>query len=79
VPLFVEMVMLIRIAKAVCLMVFFAIHALEDISTRLALFGSHFICFLVFHTTSCFLSVVFGNICSIAFGISRDVRTTTQC
>ena len=76
-PLSVEMVIPIRTAKAACLMVSFVIHALEDMSTRLTLFGSHSICFLVFHTTPCFLSVVFDNMCSIAFGTSGDMQMTT--
>jgi len=60
-------------------MVALAIHAFEDMRTRLSFFGSYLICFLVFHTISCFLSVMFSNMSSIALGTPGDMRTTTEC
>jgi len=60
-------------------MIALAIHAFEDMRTRLSFFGSHLICFLVFHATSHFLSVMFSNVSSIALGTSGDMRMTTEC
>ena len=60
-------------------MVAFAVHAFEDVWTWLAFLGGQMICFLVFHTTSCFFSVVFGSVSSIALGIPRDMRATAKC
>ena len=79
VPVSIEMVMPIRTANTIHLMVALAIHAFEDVRTRLSFFGSHSICFLVFHATLCFLSVMFSNVSSIALGTPGDVRTTTEC
>ena len=70
-PIFIEMVMPIRTTIVICLMVSLVIHTLEDMRTWLTNIGSRMICFLVFHTAPCFLSVVFG--------ILGDVRATTQC
>ena len=78
-PLFVETVAPIWTTIAVCLMVAFAIHAFEDMRTWLTNIGSHAIRFLVFYTTSCFLSVVFGIMSSIALSTPGDVRATTKC
>ena len=61
---------------AVCLMVPFVIHAFEDMRTWLTFFGGYSICFFVFYTTLCFLSMMFGDVSSIAFGTSGDMRPT---
>ena len=79
VPLFVKPVAPIRTTIAIHLMVSLAIHAFEDMRTWLTNIGSCMIHFLVFHTTSHFLSVVFGIISSIALSTSGDVRVTTKC
>jgi len=76
-PIFIETVMPIRTTIVICLMVFLVIHTLEDMRTWLTNIGSHVICFLVFHTAPCFLSVVFGLMSSIALSIPGDVRATT--
>ena len=76
VPIFVEPVMPIRTAIAICLMVSLAIHTFEDMRTWLTSNGGYVICFLIFHTTLCFLSVVFGIVSSIALGTPEDVRVT---
>ena len=60
-------------------MVAFAVHAFEDMWTWLAFLGGQTICFLVFHATSRFLSVVFGNVGSIALGTPGDMRATAKC
>jgi len=75
--IFIETVMPIRTTIAINLMVSLAIYALEDMRTWLTNIGSHVICFLVFHTAPCFLSVVFGIISSVALSAPRDVRATT--
>ena len=72
----VEMVMPIRTTIAVCLMVLFAVNTFEDMRAWLTFFGGHTICFLVVHTTSCFLSVVFCVVSSIALCTSGDMRMT---
>ena len=78
-PLTIETVAPIWTTIVVCLMVAFAVHAFEDVWTRLAFLGSQMICFLVFHATSCFLSVVFSNMSSIALGIPGDMKVTAKC
>ena len=78
-PLSIEMVMSIRTNIAVHLMIPFVVHAFEDIRIRLAFFGGHSICFLVIHAIPCFLSVMFGVVCSIAFHTPGDMRATTKC
>ena len=75
----IEMITLIRIANAIHLMVTLTIHAFEDVRTRLSFFGSCLICFLVFHTTPHFLSMMFSNMISIVLGIPGDMRMTTEC
>jgi len=77
-PLMIETVVPIWTTIAVCLMVAFAVHAFEDVWTWLAFLGGRMICFLVFYATSCFLSVVFGNVSSIALGIPGDMRVTAK-
>ena len=79
VPLFVEPVVPIRTAIAICLMVSLAIHTFEDMRIWLTNIGSCSIHFLVFHTTPRFLSVVFGIMSSIALSAPGDVRVTTKC
>ena len=69
----------IRTAIAIRLMVSFAVHAFEDMRTWLTSNGGHTICFLIFHTTPCFLSVVFGIVSSIALGTPGDMRATAKC
>ena len=76
-PIFVEPVMPIKTTIAIYLMVSLAIHTFEDMRTWLTNIGSCAICFLVFHTTPCFLSVVFGIMGSIALSTPGDVRATT--
>ena len=77
--IFIEIIMPIRTTKAVCLMISFAIHTFEDMRTWLTILGSQTSCFLVLHAISYFLSMVFGNINSIALGTPGDVRSTTKC
>ena len=76
-PIFVEPVTPIRTTIAICLIVSLAIHAFEDMRTWLTNIGSCAICFLVFHTTPHFLSVVFGIMSFIALSALGDVRATT--
>jgi len=78
-PLTIEMVAPVWTTIAVCLMVVFAVHAFEDMWTWLAFLGGRTICFLVFYATPCFLSVVFGNVGSIALGTPGDMRVTAKC
>jgi len=78
-PLFIEPVVPIRTTIAIRLMVSLAIHAFEDMRTWLTNIGSCTICFLVFHTTPRFLSVVFSIMSSIALSAPGDVRATTKC
>ena len=63
----------------VCLMIPFAVYAFEDMRTWFTFLGSCLICFLVLHTTSCFLSVMFSYMSSIALSVPGDIRTTTKC
>ena len=79
VPISVKPVMPIRTAIAIRLMVSFAVHTFEDIRTWLTSNGDHTICFLIFHATPCFLSVVFGIVSSITLGISEDMRASAKC
>jgi len=76
-PIPIETVMPIRTTIAVCLMVSFAIYTLKDMKTWLTNLGSCMIYFLVFHATSCFLSVMFSIISSIALSTPGDMRVTT--
>jgi len=78
-PVSIEMVMPIRTANTICLMVALAIHTFEDMRTRFSFFGSYLICFLVFHATPHFLSVMFSNVSFIALGTPGDMRTITEC
>ena len=79
VPISIEMVAPIQTTIAVCLMIPFAVHAFEDVRTWLAFLGGCSICFLVVHTTSHFLSVVFSRMSSIVLGTPGDMRTATKC
>ena len=78
-PIFVEMVMPIRTTIAICLMISLVVYALEDMRTQLFTIGSCSICFLVFHATSRFLSVVFSVVSSIALSAPGDMRMTAKC
>ena len=78
-PISIETVVLIRTTIAVCLIIPFAVHVFEDMRTRLAFFGGYSICFLVIHATSCFLSVMFSDVCPIAFSTPGGMRATTKC
>ena len=78
-PIFIETVTPIWTTIAIHLVVSLVIHAFEDMRTWFTNIGSHSIHFLVFHTTLCFLSVVFGIMSSIALGAPGDVRVTTKC
>ena len=75
-PIFIETVVPIRTTIAIHLMVSLAIYTLEDMRTWLPSIGSHTICFLVFHATPHFLSVVFGIMSSIALSTPGDMRAT---
>ena len=75
-PIFIETVVPIRTTIAIHLMVSLAIYTLEDMRTWLPSIGSHAICFLVFHATPHFLSVVFGIMSSIALSTPGDMRAT---
>jgi len=76
-PISIETVTPIRTTIAIHLMISLAIYALEDMRTWLTHIDSHAICFLVFHTTPCFFSVVFGFMSSIALSTPEDMRATT--
>ena len=78
-PIFIEMVTPIRTTIAIHLMVSLVIHVFEDMRTWLTNIGSCTICFLVFHTIPCFLSVVFSIMSSVVLSTPGDVRATTQC
>ena len=78
-PLPVETVMLIRTTIAIYLMVFFAVYALEDMRTWLLFHSCCTIHFLIFHTVPHFLSVMFGDMSSIALSTPRDMRVSTEC
>ena len=77
-PISIEMVAPIQTTIAVYLMIPFAVHAFEDMRIWLAFLSGYLICFLVVHATSCFLSVVFGSMSSIALGASGYMRTATK-
>jgi len=77
IPIPIETVTPIRTTIAVCLMVSFAIYALEDMRTWLTNLGSCVIYFLVSYTTPCFLSVMFGIMSFIVLSIPGDMRATT--
>ena len=81
IPISIETVTPIRTTIAVYLMILFAVHTFEDVRTRLTFFGSYLICFLVIYVILCFLSVMFGVVCFIAFHTSGDMRVTaiTKC
>ena len=57
-------------------MVFFAVYTFEDVRTWLAFFGGCLIEVLVLFAIPHFLSIVFGNMCSIALYASGHMRTT---
>ena len=78
-PISIETVMPVRTTITVHLMIPFTIYAFEDMRTWLTFFGGHSISFFVIHTASCFLSVVFGDISSIAFSTPGDMRATAKC
>ena len=78
-PISIEMVMPVRTTIAVCLMIPFAIHAFEDMRTWLTFFGGRSISFFVIHAAPHFLSVVFGDMSSIAFSTPGDMRVTAKC
>jgi len=73
------MIALVRTAIAICLMIPFAIHVLEDVRIWLTNFGSHMVEFFIFGVTPCLFSVIFGRMSSIAFGIPGNIRVTTKC
>ena len=79
IPIFVEMVIPIRTTIAICLMISLAVYALEDMRTWLFTIGSCSICFLVFHATSRFLSVVFSVVSFIALSAPGDMRAIAKC
>jgi len=78
-PLTIETVAPIWTTIAVRLMIAFAVHAFEDMWTQLAFLGGRTIRFFVFHATPRFLSVVFGNVGSIALCTPGDMRATAEC
>ena len=79
VPISIETVTPVRTTIAVHLMIPFAIHAFEDVRTWLAFFDGCLISFFVIHAAPRFLSVMFGDMSSIAFSISGDMRATAKC
>ena len=78
VPISIEIVMPIRTTIPVHLIISFAVYVFEDMRTRLIFFSGCSICFLVIYTTPCFLSVMFGVVCSIAFHTSGNIRVKTE-
>jgi len=68
----------VRTATVICLMIFFAIHILEDVRTWLTNFGSCMVEFFIFSATPCLFSVMFSRMSSIAFGAPGDMRATTK-
>ena len=78
-PIFIETVMPVWTTIAVCLVITFAVHIFEDVRTWFIFLSGRSICFLVLHTTPCFLSVVFGHMSFIALGTPKDMRATTKC
>jgi len=74
-PFFVETVMLERTCVAVCLMVSFAVYALEGMGTELFLlhFGPWSISLQVFFIVPYLLSIVFGVMRSIIFYAPRPI------
>jgi len=78
-PLPIETVMPIWTIITICLMVSFAIHAFENMGTQLLFQHNQVICFLVFHTTPCFLSVIFNNMSSMTLSTSGDMRAIAEC
>ena len=59
---FIEIVIPIRIANAICLIVTLAIYAFEDVRTRLSFFDSCLIHFLVFHATLSNIKTMIDNV-----------------
>ena len=78
-PTSVKTIAPVRTTIAICLMILFAIHALEDMRTRLTNFGSHTAEFFIFGATPHLLSVMFSRMGSIAFSTPGDMRVTTKC
>ena len=78
-PIFVETVTPIRTTIAIRLMISLTVCTLEDMRIWLPTIGSRSICFLVFHATPHFLSVVFGIMSSITLSTPGDMRTTAKC
>ena len=78
-PISIETVTPVRTTIAVHLMIPFTIHAFEDVRAWLAFFGGHLISFFVIHAAPRFLSVVFGDMSSIAFSAPGDMRVTAKC
>jgi len=78
-PIFVEAVTPIRTTIAIHLMISLAVYALEDMRTWLPTIGSCSICFLVFHATPHFFSMVFSIVSSIALSTPGDMRATAKC
>ena len=78
-PILVETITPIWTTIAIHLMVSLAVHAFEDMRTQLSFFGSCMIQLLVFHAVPCFLSVMFGDVSSIALGTSGDMRSIAEC
>ena len=76
-PILIKMVTPIRTTIAVCLMVSFAIYALEDMRIWLTNLGSCAIYFLVFYATPHFFSMMFDIMSSIVLSTSGDMRVTT--
>ena len=72
------MVTLIKTTIAICLMIFFVVHVLEDMRIWLPFYSYCTIHFLIFYTTSCFLSVMFGDISFIALSTFKNIRATTK-
>ena len=78
-PTPVKIIVSVRITIAICLMIPFVIHVLEDVRTWLTDFGSHTVEFFIFGAIPHLFFMMFGRLSSIVFGASGDMRVTTKC
>ena len=60
-------------------MVSFTVSTFKDMRTWLSFYSGQSIGILILFATSCFLSMMFGKMYSIALCASRHVRVTIQC
>ena len=78
-PTPVKMIVPVRTTIAICLIILFAIHALEDVRIWLTDFGSHTVEFFIFGAIPHLFSMMFDRMSSIAFGVPGDMRVITKC